>query len=793
MRHALPLLLATVAAACPGGGGNGGTSPPPPTVAQVTVTPDQVSVDAGATAQLTATARTAAGALVAGAVVTWGSTNAGVATVSRSGLVTGVTPGSATVTASSGSATASVPVTVRAALVVLPDSVTVTSIGATVAATVTLNGQPTSSAQLGLQGERRWLHDRQVLDAGELAAGRIVAVGAGRAVVRVSAGGLSDSIVVVVAPSQPHVFAAALPGGRTHVGSADTIVLRGYRMHTVTAGQLVTTGAAHTIAGQDSANLRVVVPTLVTAACTGRAPSFTIQYAGVTGQPVGPLTRQRAGEQAIATGGAVRLSSAEAACLRFAPQAGARYLLAYADPRLANQAMTQPEVPWPDSILVTVADQGSQQPSLRLTTPGRLPAGPERPDPALSVAHLDPGTGPLLVPAGCPFANFFLPHCRAAPWALGEEITHYPLGSSRPAGPARIVAIRGNLVLGVFRADSALLAAGAIARADSALAALVQRGVPLLQAMFGLAGPTTTSDESGQLYLMLESSALAAGAAWWPDPPTGHGRWARAFFDPGPTSAFGLAQASQTSALLVIAHEVLHTYQYRYRYQFASPWLNALGTLWGVEGAATAFSIEMVRELAGVPFLGNTLVTAPGPADPRFPLTLYGSTVTDLTSGYLSAASFLRDLAQRLVVAGVTFDVALGEVVVGALEGWHGINEEGLQRGPGLTARMRARLGPSWSPADALLDWTMSQAADDITANARYQNLTVRSAQPSPSTSSIPPHAIIMPGASSSVLRGAGNTGVFELRDDAGGSYHAGATVKGTPSQALEWLLLRIL
>src|SRR3989449_10575693 len=71
-------------------------------VASVTVTPASASVQQGATVQLTATPRDANGTALSGRVVTWGSNNTAVATVSGSGLVSGAGAGAATTTATSG-------------------------------------------------------------------------------------------------------------------------------------------------------------------------------------------------------------------------------------------------------------------------------------------------------------------------------------------------------------------------------------------------------------------------------------------------------------------------------------------------------------------------------------------------------------------------------------------------------------------------------------------------------------------------------------------------------------------
>src|SRR6267378_2675634 len=67
-------------------------------VASVDVTPPTAALQVGQTAQLAATPKDGNGNPLSGRVVTWGSSNTGVATASVSGLVTAVAAGSATIT-----------------------------------------------------------------------------------------------------------------------------------------------------------------------------------------------------------------------------------------------------------------------------------------------------------------------------------------------------------------------------------------------------------------------------------------------------------------------------------------------------------------------------------------------------------------------------------------------------------------------------------------------------------------------------------------------------------------------
>src|SRR6266704_5824720 len=90
----------------------GWTPPPPAPVTSVTVSPTAALVAVGQALHLTATLKDANGLSTSG-TVTWASGNAALATVSASGLVTGLALGSATITATSGGQTGSAAVTVN--------------------------------------------------------------------------------------------------------------------------------------------------------------------------------------------------------------------------------------------------------------------------------------------------------------------------------------------------------------------------------------------------------------------------------------------------------------------------------------------------------------------------------------------------------------------------------------------------------------------------------------------------------------------------------------------------------
>ncbi len=104
----------------------------PPSISSITVSPTPAFVVVRGTQQLTATVRDSVGNAIPGLTVTWQSNNPPVATVSATGLVTGVTVGAAIITASIGGFLGTSTVTVQTSIVLGPSSVVVAPATATV-------------------------------------------------------------------------------------------------------------------------------------------------------------------------------------------------------------------------------------------------------------------------------------------------------------------------------------------------------------------------------------------------------------------------------------------------------------------------------------------------------------------------------------------------------------------------------------------------------------------------------------------------------------------------------------
>jgi trimeric autotransporter adhesin len=104
-----PIVVCSTLVACGGGGGDGPAGPA--AVAEVRVTPP-ASVFEKDSARAQATAFDASGSALSGRTITWSSSNIAVATVRPTGMVTGVTSGTATIVATSEGKSGSASVTV---------------------------------------------------------------------------------------------------------------------------------------------------------------------------------------------------------------------------------------------------------------------------------------------------------------------------------------------------------------------------------------------------------------------------------------------------------------------------------------------------------------------------------------------------------------------------------------------------------------------------------------------------------------------------------------------------------
>ena len=174
------------------------TVPSPAPVATVTVTPTPTSVLAGATVQLTATLKDSAGNVLVGRTITWTSSATGVATVSTSGLVTGVTGGTATITATSESKSGTALVTVTVPIPVATVTVTPNPSGVRVGGTLQLTAVTKDSAGNVLTGRTITWTSSATGVATVSATGRVTGVSAGSATITATSEGQDGTSALTV-------------------------------------------------------------------------------------------------------------------------------------------------------------------------------------------------------------------------------------------------------------------------------------------------------------------------------------------------------------------------------------------------------------------------------------------------------------------------------------------------------------------------------------------------------------------------------------------------------------------
>jgi uncharacterized protein YjdB len=185
-------------------------------VATVTVTPQNPVVEVGATAQLTTRLADVAGNVLTGRVITYTSDNLAVATVSASGLVTGVSAGSATIVARSEGRTGTTTVLVTpqpvAAVRITPPTATLAP-----GATVQLDAIATSASGAVLTGRAvTWIGAPGVATVSPT--GLVTAVAPGTGVIFAQVGGVVGSATITV--RAPTASAAPAAGEVRYIGPA---------------------------------------------------------------------------------------------------------------------------------------------------------------------------------------------------------------------------------------------------------------------------------------------------------------------------------------------------------------------------------------------------------------------------------------------------------------------------------------------------------------------------------------------------------------------------------------------
>jgi uncharacterized protein YjdB len=306
------LIIAAVLAAACGGGEGGGTNRP--TVARVDVTLGSQSIVTGSTTTVTAAARDAAGTLITGRTTLWAAAPTSIATISRSGVVTGVAPGNGVISATVDGVSGSAALTVTPPPVALVELSGVRS-SMTTGQSLQLSAVAKDSAGNVLSGRTITWSSSNSAVASVSTTGLVVAVAPGTVTITATSEGRSDSAVITVTNASgptvsvtpsPMLVAIAgtaqvtavardasgapIPGQTVTFTSSDASIASVSATGVVTgvrAGVVTITATAQSISG--TTNVSVVAPTplagrVVTA--DGGAPG-TLRFTAQTGAGAG--------------------------------------------------------------------------------------------------------------------------------------------------------------------------------------------------------------------------------------------------------------------------------------------------------------------------------------------------------------------------------------------------------------------------------------------------------------------------------------------------------------------------
>jgi len=275
-------------------------APAPIPVASVSVSLSASSVVAGQSAQATATVKDAGGNTLSGRVVTWESSNNGIATVSATGSIVAVTAGTATITASSEGVNGSAALTVTAAPPVPVATVSVSLNPSSVVAGQT--GQATATLKDAggntLSGRVvTWQSSSQGV-ATISSSGGISAIAAGTTTITATSEGKSGTATLTVTAASPvpvatvtvSLSASSIVAGQT--GQA-TATLKDAGGNTL-SGRVVTwqssaTGVA-TVSGSGGITAIAAGTTTITATSEGKTGTATLTVTAVPPVPVASVT-----------------------------------------------------------------------------------------------------------------------------------------------------------------------------------------------------------------------------------------------------------------------------------------------------------------------------------------------------------------------------------------------------------------------------------------------------------------------------------------------------------------------
>ncbi len=567
---------------------------------------------------------------------------------------------------------------------------------------------PTAIITLQIATESRWLSEDPVLDTAALRSGRIVPIAAGRVVVTFSSDGAASAQLTLNAtlrePTVLHVRDIAA------VKEGDTVHLRGFRMSQAPK-EVVLAGTVTALLVEDSANARFVVPDLSAAppdAECASAVALPFELPGVALAPHAKLSRV-APRISLPSGIWRRVSMQEASCLRLEPTSS-RHILAWVDP-------------------TSVVDSGVLAPAGFDRVPGVH---------TLTVAERSaaPRFGSFVRPLSgyedqMSETKFVTPEVASntatlidrTTYVVGDTFTVFPdqLGATQPL-LARVYAVYGRVpVLGPADDGAAAVFAERILPQMDRVGPVIDTVlIPLLR--------RTTVDRfigttSGHLPILFRTAVASSGSSSSTVSSlamTDHVEL---------TALVGSSFSSITGTALqlrMLAAPIISRYideVHGFPRELPRPVTSQRLQEWSWVSLREFIATETGRLALGIGWESNYDFGAES-FRPffNFPLEeLIGG--GQLSRGLSNGGSgYVRSLVAELMTRhGQSYESAVRLMVESAPFGLFGCYQLGCRPSGGLVAAMR-RFDPSFEPVGSLLRFTLSQAADDLSTAAEFQN-----------------------------------------------------------------------
>ena len=266
-----PVAVVVVVASCGGGGDDGGgTTNPPGTVARVEITAPSTSMEVGQNMQVTTRYFDASSSQLTGRTVTYSSSNAGIASVSTSGLVTAAGPGAVIITATVDGVQGNLSINVTQVpvffILITPANPSVRQ-----GETLTLTAQPQNAIGQPLTGRAVSWSSANTARATITQGGVVTGVSPGNVYIRATTEGKVDSVNLrvrsLITPSITGTSSVTLvPGG---TGSITGVNFGA----TVAENAVVINGVSALVTTASTTEITFTVPAKALLPCTATGPA----------------------------------------------------------------------------------------------------------------------------------------------------------------------------------------------------------------------------------------------------------------------------------------------------------------------------------------------------------------------------------------------------------------------------------------------------------------------------------------------------------------------------------------